>query len=143
MMKPLTTEQILDLYKSKVRRLFPRDEQPEFNLGDLVRVKMDADDIYGEFLGGMHEDRWKRGLISGFDKNRQKRRGEIGYVEGISRVALKVRGMKHTNYQFQIRYEDSASLSMDGDWLEPAIPLDIEGIQGKRTPVYVEMEMKQ
>ena len=125
MIGELTIEQLLELYKRKVMSLYPKNDQPEFTLGELVRVKQDADDIKGEFLD--HNDRWVHDLISGFDTAREKKRGEIGYVEDISRVVLKVRGMKHTNYLFQIRYEDGKSISMDGDWLEKARPLYIEG----------------
>lgn len=145
MMKELTNEQLLELYKKKIIRLYPNDDQPEFNLGDLVRVSEDACSIYGECSDDRHHDgRWERELIAGLDEERKKRRGEIGFIEEIDRVPMKCRNMninkKKSNYIFMVKYEDSVRISMVGEWLEHATPLFIEGkeIIG-HPPIYQEV----
>lgn len=139
MFKERTKEQLLDLYKKFVQGEFPKDDQPEFSLGELVRVSSDACSIYGECSDDRHHDgRWERELIAGLDEVRQKRRGEIGFVEDIDRVPMKCRNMninkKKSNYIFMVKYEDGVSISMVGEWLEHATPLFIEGKQITHQP---------
>jgi hypothetical protein len=148
MMKELTIEQLLELYKKFVIGEFPKDDQPEFSLGELVRVRDDACSIYGECSDDRHHDgRWERELIAGLDEVRQKRRGEIGFVQDISRVPMKCRNLninrEKSNYIFEIKYEDGMRISMVGEWLEHATPLFIEGKEIGKRPTYNEISLNE
>ena len=148
MMKELTIEQLLELYKKFVNGEFPKDDQPEFSLGELVCVSADACSIYGECSDDRHHDgRWEKELIAGLDEVRQKRRGEIGFIEDIDRVPMKCRNMnidkKKSNYLFMVRYEDGVRISMVGEWLEHAIPLFIEGKEIGKKPIYNEIFLNE
>lgn len=123
----ITKEKLIELLKEKMKRLYPKDDQPEFNIGDLVRVRNDAESIYGEYFDEGHHDRWETGLIAGFDEVRQKRRGEIGFVEDIAYVPMKVKKIRCSNFMYEVRYGDGVRITMCGTWLERGTPPFIEG----------------
>ena len=118
--KFISKDELFELYKEKyIKKFSSKDIQPEFELGQYVRVRKDAKSISGTFFDDWRE-KWKSGLIAGFDEPRKKKVGKAGYIIDISHIPLEVKEFKINDYMYHVKFKDGKEIVMQGDWLEKA-----------------------
>jgi len=115
-MKKLSLAQLLYIHKEYVKNQFKfRSKQPVFHLGQIVRVRKDAESLYCECFG--HHDRWRPELFAGFDDIRKERIGQTCYVIDIDYVGVKTRNPEYDPYLYMVRFEDGKKMNMCSEWL--------------------------